>query len=603
MIRTLLLLLFGTLISQAADNDGFYNWHLAPFSRAGAYTAIEVLETNHLPVLVIRDVSGKYDGGNDVFRLEFLQDDKPAKLNVFAQPEKLSLFSTNADEGSVEICYEPNGTIRMRGKGIGIKITALARGTNVLGKVSSLPRNADQVRLTWIYKERFMLSALRGHLVQRQGDEKGNYYFAIEYTVKPDINDEWEAAIEEYQVDLVPHPYSRPFDRCVPDSQADFARWLAALPTVPDEYGPTRFLAAYITWSSLVQPRGLMTRTGMLMSKHYMNHLWSWDHCFNALALANGMPDLAWDQFFLPFDHQDKSGALPDYMDDISLSYGIVKPPIHGWALYKLRRAGVVNKERLPQAYAAISREVEFWMTCRDDNGNGIPEYHNGCDSGWDNATVYDVGYPAEGPDLCAFLVYQMDVLTQVATDLGKPDEAAHWKQRSDKLLERFIARLWIGNHFVTKHRDGNVINEKSSCLINLIPIILGNRLPLEIRTNLIADLKRAHGVLTPYGFASESPTSPLYERDGYWRGPVWAPTTLLIVDGLNQAGETALAKDVAKRFCDMCLKSGLWENYEATTGKGLRDPDYTWSASVYLILAHDYLMNDQTQNQQSGGK
>ena len=38
------------------------------------------------------------------------------------------------------------------------------------------------------------------------------------------------------------------------------------------------------------RPAGFVTRPAVLMSKHWMDKVWSWDHCFNALALAAGTP-------------------------------------------------------------------------------------------------------------------------------------------------------------------------------------------------------------------------------------------------------------------------------------------------------------------------
>ncbi len=71
-------------------------------------------------------------------------------------------------------------------------------------------------------------------------------------------------------------------------------------------------LATYVLWSATVAPAGVLGRPAVLMSKHWMDKVWSWDHCFNALALAVGDPGLARHQFQLPFDHQDATGALPD---------------------------------------------------------------------------------------------------------------------------------------------------------------------------------------------------------------------------------------------------------------------------------------------------
>jgi len=46
-------------------------------------------------------------------------------------------------------------------------------------------------------------------------------------------------------------------------------------------------LAAYLLWSNLVDPQGYLKRTAMFMSKNLMVGIWSWDHGFNAMALAN----------------------------------------------------------------------------------------------------------------------------------------------------------------------------------------------------------------------------------------------------------------------------------------------------------------------------
>ena len=49
----------------------------------------------------------------------------------------------------------------------------------------------------------------------------------------------------------------------------------------------------------------------------------------------------------------------------------------------------------------------------------------------------------------------------------------------------------------------------------------------------------------------------------------------------------------IAQRFCDMCIQTnGFWENYNASTGKGLRCPGYTWTAAVFLLLA-EWLANE----------
>jgi hypothetical protein len=53
--------------------------------------------------------------------------------------------------------------------------------------------------------------------------------------------------------------------------------------------------------------------------------------------------------------------------------------------------------------------------------------------------------------------------------------------------------------------------------------------------------------------------------------------------------GETDLARRIAGGFRKACEKSGFAENFDALTGRALRDRSYTWTASVYLILGREF--------------
>ena len=41
----------------------------------------------------------------------------------------------------------------------------------------------------------------------------------------------------------------------------------------------------------------------------------------------------------------------------------------------------------------------------------------------------------------------------------------------------------------------------------------------------------------------------------------------------------------------DMVSMSGFAENFDAMTGEGLRDRSYTWTASAFLTMCHEYLL------------
>ena len=225
----------------------------------------------------------------------------------------------------------------------------------------------------------------------------------------------------------------------------------------------------------------------------------------------------------------------------------------------------------------------------RDFDHNGLCEYLDGCDSGWDNSTaICHNRPPLETPDLQAFLILQMECLADLAKTLGKDQEAEQWTARSKKMLDALVKILFDenGTPRVRRLRD-NGFDDKSLSLVTRLPLILGKRLPEKCRARMIADIKEK-GFITEWGLASESTQSKFYHPDGYWKGPIWGPSTLIAVEGLRACGEDALADEIALKFCKLVTKSGFSENFDAKTGHALRDPAYTWTASAFLVLAHE---------------
>jgi glycogen debranching enzyme len=257
-----------------------------------------------------------------------------------------------------------------------------------------------------------------------------------------------------------------------------------------------------------------------------------------------------------------------------------VKPPIHGWAFALLReRLGrALTREQLEQVFDRLSRWTEFWLDARRVPGHLLPHYQHGNDSGWDNSTMFDLDRVVEAPDLAAFLLVQLDVVAGLAGELGHPVD--RWSHARDE-IERGLLSLWQRDGFVARHPVSGRHSSGSS-LLTLMPLVAGDRLPGDLVATM-ADMLERH--LTPWGLATERPDSEHYEDDGYWRGPIWAPSTVLIEDGLRRAGYRDLADEVRSRFLRLCERSGFAENFDARTGAGLRDRAYTWTASAYILL------------------
>jgi hypothetical protein len=565
-----------------------FDLELVPFSLRGAWFGLSRLpakraaELGKAPALYLRTYRGNVPmHQREIAALSFLDaKGRPVTPTDDAQPGRLRF--NGPKDSFVEITFADTHTLVLHGQGLALRLVLTPTAYDY-----ARPAGDDLWELN-LFSQRLQL------LLQRQtgacavdapwAEQKST---AITDTLGGN-SAPWRATLTEFFVTPPPAP-SRAATAPAPLIRAASAActaFTAALPVVPAKLKSARTLAGYVLWSALVEPSGHLRREGMLMSKNWMVNIWSWDHCFNAIALAPAHPALAWDQWAVLFDHQHATGALPDSLNDRDLVLNFTKPPVHGWALREMLALGwQPTPAQLKQAVRWLELWTDWWLTHRDDDRDGLPQYNHGNDSGWDNASCFGAGTPVEGPDLATFLVVQMDVLADLHRRLGHTAKSVRWTRRADALVRRLLAHSWRGDRFVAPRSGDHALAEGDS-LVAFMPLLLGRRLPSEVRDALVAGLADPGRFLTAHGLATESPRSPLYRGNGYWRGPIWAPSTQLIVSALDGVGETKLAREVSRRFCATFAKSGSAENYDALTGEGLCDRAYTWTASAFITLA-----------------
>jgi glycogen debranching enzyme len=552
-----------------------------PFSHAGSWFDISPVIAENMYADDLHLVSHQ-SGMHPVLRFEARSADARVDASVSATP---SLLRWEHGSGGVELVYQSADAIRLRSTDLGMRIAVAATTLTPFSGTYLYrdPRDGGYVFTSYETGHRYRITLLAGKSVTLVGAERlgaGDRYLDLP------SGSAWELVIEEYATSRNPYHRTASFDEVARSATDAFGRYLEAVAPWRDAGTPAAELATYVLWSATVAPGGFFGRPAVLMSKHWMDKVWSWDHCFNALALAAGDPDLAWDQFNLPFDHQDATGALPDSVAHSEVLYNFVKPPIHGWAFARLRDhlSKPLGPDELTETYQRLTHWTTFWLSQRRAPGQLLPHYQHGNDSGWDNATTFDPGRVLETADLATFLIMQLRELSGLAAELGEDEAAENWKTTADQVQSALVSTLWDGSRFLARSPETGETSSSTS-LLAFMPIALGADLPTEIRTALAAGLK-AH--LTPHGLATEPLDSPHYAADGYWRGPIWAPATLLIEDGLRRAGQDEFADDISNRFRKLCETSGFAENFNAEDGAGLRDRAYTWTAAVYLVLAAD---------------
>ena len=571
---------------QNSDSSLEFDAREVPFSYSkSALSVCKNRRSNRLALTDIRyDLFGRK---NEIIRFFYRAGSDTLEPQSIATPSMLSL--STGKKVFAKACFESKKIFRLQGKDLPLVLKMheqLIQQNIVL--VSPKDNNTFYIQNKKRFGTSYHILTCHDGTIQYEKDK-------FQLIVSPSAANTYEISVEESDNTWTSTGIKRDFKDCAPAAQQEFNAFLAKMPSLPKQYKESGQLATYVLWSCIIDKGGNYKRPAMLMSKNWMHYIWSWDHCFNAMACAYGLPEMAWDNYFTVFDAMDAEGRLPDVLGYARLDMSVLKAPIHGWTLKKMQKEMQLTDSQLQQAYVTLKRWTNYWFIHRDSNKNGVPEYIQSNDC-WDNGSEFNIkGNPnyianRESAILSAYLITQTDQLHDLALKLGKKDEVVEWKKKSAHLLAHLIEKLWNGERFLTINiEDGGSYNKESQSLMRFVPVILGEKLPSEIISKMKKNLTEG-GYLTDWGLATESINSPLYREDGYWLGPIWAPTTLIIADGFKRAGEDELAKEIAQKFCDMCVKSGFAENFNAKTGQPLRDPAYTWTASVFLILAHEYL-------------
>ncbi len=112
-----------------------------------------------------------------------------------------------------------------------------------------------------------------------------------------------------------------------------------------------------------------------------------------------------------------------------------------------------------------------------DYDGDGVPQYNHGNDSGWDNSTVFLEEPPIESPDLSSYLILQMETLADLAKILGMQDSFERWKEKAKMLFLR------MKDHFfrkgkITAVKSGSHEVISSNSLLPFMSILIMDRLP-----------------------------------------------------------------------------------------------------------------------------
>ena len=205
-------------------------------------------------------------------------------------------------------------------------------------------------------------------------------------------------------------------------------------------------------------------------------------------------------------------------------------------------------------------------------------------DAAWDPARLFAVSpFRLADPATNAILLRAEQDLLVLSRRFGS---AAEQRETAARIagLSAGIATLWNDAAGLWTARDlidGVAIDVGTSA--GFLPLYAHAAAPEQSRRAIATLLHWAERVrfLVP----STDPADAAFEPLRYWRGPVWAVVNWMIADGLDWAGQPALAARVRADTVALIEAAGPWEYFDPTDGKGAGGADFSWTAAIRLLM------------------
>lgn len=253
-------------------------------------------------------------------------------------------------------------------------------------------------------------------------------------------------------------------------------------------------------------------------------------------------------------------------------------PNILAWCEYMYYET-VQDRERLEKVYAPLRafhnwyRKNRTWPDgsyyssgwgCGMDN---VPRFKTKTDAANDPECQFSHGHMTWA-DICLQQILNCDCLIKMNGILGGKDDVSDLIEEKKSLTALVNDRLWDekDGFYYDRLRDGTLCGVKH---IGAYWALVADAVPEWRLEKFTAHLENP----AEFGRVNAVPTlsadHPLYCPEGhYWRGSSWAPTTYMVLKGLEKQGCDDMAYRLGDRFLANVVKvfndtGTVWENYQ----------------------------------------
>ncbi|AQS40599.1 Trehalase [Shewanella psychrophila] len=313
------------------------------------------------------------------------------------------------------------------------------------------------------------------------------------------------------------------------------------------------------------------------------------------------------------------------------------KPPLAAWAVWEIYQQSQ-DLSFVKLMYPKLVAYHAWWYRNRDHNANGLAEYganlhpahlKNGqlnreaiieaaaWESGMDNAPRFDddgsvqvlenrnnqgevIGYSLsqESVDLNAYLYAEKVILAKMAKLQSLDKQFSEWTTEADKLKNQIQTQMFdekTGFFYDIRFdgKESKLLIDAGKGVEGWLPLWAGAATAEQAKIMVEGQLSDQQ-FSTKIPFPTVSADSPNFSATKYWRGPVWLDQALFGLLGLEKYGYQIEAETLAKRLVEegegILSQAPIRENYDPLTGDGLHCTNFSWSASVLLLIYQEWL-------------
>jgi alpha,alpha-trehalase len=366
-----------------------------------------------------------------------------------------------------------------------------------------------------------------------------------------------------------------------------------------------------------IRPAEGFIKYDYLIPAGYYKQMWDWDGFFIGSHLAQqGKPQ------YLKWWVLDFAGAIDadGYVAGCITTKG--PRPLMGKFAMKpfLAQGAVIASEGLGDydwvkpIWEAMRKVIAYRERTQFDPKYGLFFWENAISSGADNnvALTNDPNDKSAilATDISTFQYREYKAMARLAEKLGKPDEAAEYRNKAADLKAAMLNHFWSAQDamFYNVRRDtGKPVKRISySSFVPLIDDILPEedaRAQEMIRRYLL----NKDVMLAPYGIRSLSKQDPDYNNAAIivpysnWQGPIWINANYMNYIALKRYGFDKQAAELSGTLgrivvADIAKWGSMHEDYDAETGKGLaptpeQSPNHVFAGFVgWNLLVEDML-------------